>query len=117
MLPVGNFLLQIALATFLLNISILILKREDELGISVLADVLPDIIANLEDPEAQFRAYTALGTLITSGSLELTQQVKTKVLQNVRFIGKLKAHADAHQNDVELKRKNCALQIRNLLLN
>lgn len=111
------FLLQIALATFLLNISVLNLKRDDELGISVLANVVPDIITNIEDPEAQFRAYTALGTLITSGNQELTRQVKLKVLQNVQFIEKLKLNASVYQNDVELKRKNCALQIQNLVLN
>lgn len=110
-------MLQIALATFLLNISILVLKLEDELSISVLANVVPDIITKLEDPEAQFRAYTALGTLITSGNSELAQQAKVKVLQNVQFMGKLKLHGEVHQNDLELKRKNCALQIQNLLLN
>lgn len=104
-----------ALATFLLNISILTLKRNDEIGISVLADVLPDVLTNLEDPEAQFRAYVALGTLFTSGNVQQNREVKSKAKENGKFLEKLEANTTSYNNDIELKRKNCALQIQHAL--
>lgn len=109
-------LFQIALATFLLNISILILKRSDEIGISILADVIPDILTNVTDPEAQFRAYVALGSLLSTTNLQQNQQVKAKVMENTRFLEKLKIHVASPGSDVELKRKNCAAQVQRVLL-
>lgn len=96
--------------------AILTLNRNDEVGTSILADVLPDIITKLNDPEAEFRAYVALGTLLTSGSSQQNQEVKDRVLDNVRFVEKLKLNSIVHENVTELKRKKCALQVQSLLL-
>lgn len=83
---------------------------------SILANVLPDIITNLEDPEAQFRAYIALGTLLSTGNQQQDLQVKAKVMENPQFLQKLSLHARTGQSDVEVKRKNCAAQVENIVL-
>lgn len=94
----------------------LILKRSDEIGLSILANVLPDIITNLDDPEAQFRAYIALGTLLSTGNQQQNLEVKAKVMENPQFLQKLSLHARTGQSDVEVKRKNCAAQVENIIL-
>lgn len=96
--------------------SILILKKKDEIGLSILANVLPDITTNLEDAEAQFRAYVALGTLLNTGNRQQDLQVRAKVMENPRFLEKLSFHARMGQSDVEVKRKNCAAQVEGVLL-
>lgn len=110
-----SFFFQIALATFLLNVTVLILTRSDEIGVSILADVLPDILTNLTDAEAQFRAYVALGTLISSNNAQQNALIKLKVKENKKFVEQLNLNTLTHQGDVELKRKNCALQLQRTL--
>lgn len=100
----------------MLNIGILTLKKSDEIGLSILANVLPDIITKLEDAEAQFRAYVALGTLLNTGNQQEDLQVKVKVMENPQFLEKLSLHARTGQTDVEIKRKNCAAQVEAILL-
>lgn len=101
-----------ALSTLLLNLSIASLKKKDDLGVSVLADVIPDILTKLSDPESQFRAYVALGTLLTS---DFQSEVKTKVKSNTRFVSVLQSHVLPGQSDLEEKRRNCASQVQELL--
>lgn len=96
--------------------SVLILKRNDEIGLSILANVLPDIITNLEDPEAQYRTYVALGTILHTENQQQDLLVKAKVMENTQFLQKLSLHARTGQNEVETKRKNCAAKVENILL-
>lgn len=103
---------QIALATLLLNFSVASLKKGDDLGVSVLADVIPDILSKLNDPESQFRCYVALGTLLSSPQ---STEVKTKVKSNSGFLSALQSHVLTGQGDLEEKRRNCASQIQNIL--
>ncbi|XP_063925549.1 phospholipase A-2-activating protein [Zophobas morio] len=105
---------QIALATLLLNICIVSLKKKDDVGVSVLADVVPDILTKLNDPESQFRAYVALGTLLT-GSNSLQSEIKTKVKSNSGFVSALQSHLLSRQTDLEEKRRNCASQVQDIL--
>lgn len=77
---------------------------------------MPDLLTKLEDPEAQFRAYVALGTLLRTGNQQQDVQVKVKVLENTQFVERLSLHAKTSQTDVEMKRKNCAIQIETILL-
>ncbi|XP_018332885.2 phospholipase A-2-activating protein [Agrilus planipennis] len=115
-LNVGNKNSQIALATLLLNLTVLCLKKSDEFGILILANVLPDMINLLDDNEAQFRAYVALGTMLSSGSSEQANAVRQKVLEDDKFMERLNDHASQYSNEIELKRKNCASQVQNKLL-
>lgn len=105
---------QIALSTFLLNLTVSMIKTGDDLGISILADVLPDILTKLTDPESQFRCYVALGTLLTIGQQQITE-VKVKLKGNSSFIGALQLHSLSGQNDVENKRVDCVKQIQRIL--
>ncbi|RZC40157.1 phospholipase A-2-activating protein [Asbolus verrucosus] len=106
---------QIALATILLNLSVASLKKKDELGISVLADVIPDILSKLSDPESQFRGYVALGTLLTSPNSQQIAEVKAKVKTNSGFVSALQSHLLSGQSDLENKRQNCAQQVQDIL--
>lgn len=92
------------------------MRRNDEIGLSILANVLPDMLTKLEDPEAQFRAYVALGTLLNTGNQQQDLQIKAKVLENPQFLEKLSLQSRTGQTDVEVKRKNCAAQVETLLL-
>ncbi|EFA09359.2 phospholipase A-2-activating protein [Tribolium castaneum] len=103
---------QIALSTLLLNLCVASLKKRDDLGISVLADVIPDILTKLSDPESQFRSYVALGTLLSSPQ---SAEVKAKVKSNVGFISALESHVLSGQGDLEEKRRNCASQVQEIL--
>ncbi|CAG9862601.1 unnamed protein product [Phyllotreta striolata] len=105
---------QVALATCLLNMTILILKIQDEIGIKVLAQVLPDLITKLTESEAQFRAYVVLGTLITSSGPH-RPSVKAKIQENSDFMGTMQLHSFSGQNDSENKRMNCVKEIMNIL--
>jgi hypothetical protein len=98
-----------------LNLSVATLKKRDELGISVLADVIPDILTKLSDPESQFRSYVALGTLLTSASSLQAAEVKTKVKSNPGFVSALQSHLMSGQNDLENKRRNCACQVQDII--
>lgn len=73
---------QVALATLLLNLTVGCVKKRDEVGISVLANVIPDILTKITDPESQFRCYVALGTLLSTSQRE---EVKIKITSNSSF--------------------------------
>ncbi|CAG9833993.1 unnamed protein product [Diabrotica balteata] len=105
---------QVALATSLLNLTILTLKHNDEIGITVLAQVIPDLITKLTEAEAHFRAYVALGTLITSSSIH-KPMIKAKVQENTNFISTLQLHSFASQTDVDNKRMKCVKELLNIL--
>lgn len=106
---------QVALATVLLNLVILTVKRNDELGFSVMADVVPDILTKLTDMEAHFRCYVALGTLITSSNKH-KEEVKIKINENANFVSTMQLHAiSGGHNDLENKRRNCVKQLQVLL--
>lgn len=104
-------LFQIAFATFLLNITILCQKFQDEFGIMLLASVIPDIVVHLDDPEAQFRGLIAVGTLLSSENTEYKRSVQEKIKENDNFTRKLMLLVKEHANEAELKRKNCAIQV------
>ncbi|XP_023012840.1 phospholipase A2 activator protein [Leptinotarsa decemlineata] len=101
---------QVALATCLLNLTILTIKSSDEIGFSVLAQVLPDILTKLTDTESQFRTYVALGTLITSSNSH-QQEIKAKINENSNFLSAMQLHMFSGQNDLENKRMNCVKQL------
>ncbi|XP_056634387.1 phospholipase A-2-activating protein [Diorhabda sublineata] len=105
---------QIALATTLLNLTILVVKRNDEIGITVLAQVIPDLVTKLTESEAHFRAYVALGTLITRANV-YKLMVKAKVQENSNFISTLHLHSFSSQTDIENKRMNCVKELLNIL--
>lgn len=111
----SNKNIQISLATFLLNISILCLKRQDEIGLMILTSVIPEICTMLRDTEAQFRAYVALGTLLKSCSDK--EGVKERIVENGGFMKALRRAASEYGNDAELKRKRCAWLVQNELFN
>ncbi|CAH1156011.1 unnamed protein product [Phaedon cochleariae] len=105
---------QVALSTSLLNLTILTIKNNDEIGFSILAQVLPDILTKLTDAESQFRAYVALGTLVTSANSH-RQEIKVKIGENARFLTTVQLHSLSGQNELEKKRMNCAKQLLNVL--
>ncbi|CAH1990156.1 unnamed protein product [Acanthoscelides obtectus] len=105
---------QVALATCLLNVTIMTGKQKDELGFSVLAQVLPDILSRLTDPEAQFRLYVAVGTLIKTAQLH-GAAVKAKLNENSNFLSTMQSHSFSGQNELENKRMNCVKQLSALL--
>lgn len=102
---------QVGLATFLMNTTVVCQKKQDEIGLFLLANILPDIITVLTDAEAQFRSIIALGTLVSCGSQTEKQQMKKRVLENVKFVEKLKILSHVGESDVELKRKTCAQEL------
>lgn len=98
----------------MLNLTILTVKRNDELGYSILAEVLPDILTKLTDIESQFRTYVALGTLITQANSHL-QEVKLKINGNSNFLSTLQLHVLGSSNDLETKRMNCVKELQAIL--
>ncbi|CAG9765638.1 unnamed protein product [Ceutorhynchus assimilis] len=104
---------QIALATLLLNLTILSIRKNDDLGYSVLVQVLPDIITKFTDVESHFRIYVALGTLVTQSNLH-KQEIVSKVNGNQNFLTTLQLHSFGG-NDLENKRGNCVKQLQKLL--
>ncbi|XP_076265264.1 phospholipase A2 activator protein [Rhynchophorus ferrugineus] len=105
---------QIALATVLLNMTILSLRKLDELGCSVLAQVLPDVATKLTDPESQFRVYVALGTLMKQCNSHKAELVQ-KINENSNFLTTLQLHSLSGGNELEIKRTNCVKQLQALL--
>nr|CAI5856024.1 unnamed protein product [Callosobruchus analis] len=85
-------------------------KQKDELGFSVLAQVLPDILTRLTDPEAQFRLYVAVGTLIKTAQLH-EAAVKAKLTENSNFLTTMQMHSFSGRNELENKRMNCVKQL------
>lgn len=108
-------LFKVGLSTFLMNSTIVCQKRQDEIGLFLLANILPDIVTVLVDAEAQFRAMIALGTLISFGTVAEKRQIKSKILENEKFVQKLKILQQESVNEVETKRKNCAEQLEHEL--
>ncbi|XP_045474731.1 phospholipase A-2-activating protein [Harmonia axyridis] len=105
---------QIAVATLLLNLTVLCQRKTDDLGISVLVDVAQDILATLSDPESQFRTYVALGTLLTPNSVDSTE-VRLKLKTNTNFMRLLNEHSSTYNGDIEKKRMECAKDVMKLL--
>lgn len=103
---------QVALATLLLNLTVGCVKKRDEVGISVLANVIPDILTKITDPESQFRCYVALGNLLSTSQRE---EVKIKISSNSSFLGSLQLHLLAAANEQEQKTRNCAGQVQDIL--
>ncbi|KAK9889755.1 hypothetical protein WA026_007136 [Henosepilachna vigintioctopunctata] len=105
---------QVALSTLLLNLAVLSQKKNDDLGITVLADVIQDIMCKLSDPESQFRTYVALGTLLISNLVEC-KEIRMKLKTNANFVGKLDDHITTCNNEIERKRTECAKDIKKIL--
>lgn len=97
----------------LLNLTILCIRKNDDLGFSVLAQVLPDILTKLTDPESHFRGYVAVGTLVTQSNSH-KQEVVAKINENQNFLTTLQLHSFGG-NDLENKRSNCVKQLQSLL--
>lgn len=81
------------------------------MGCLVLANVLSDLLLNMNDQEAKFRGFVGLGTLLSSGS----PQIKEKVTENEKFVENLHHTSLDHDNETESKTSNCAKQVRALL--
>lgn len=94
-----------------MNTTTLCQKKQDEIGLFLLANILPDILIVVTDAEAQFRTMIALGTLVSCGTLAEKKQLKSKILENTKFIEKLKILCQEGGNEVESKRKSCAEQL------
>lgn len=105
---------QIALATVLLNMTVLSIKKNDDVCFSVLAQVLPDVLTKLTDPESHFRIYVALGTLIQQSNSHKTEIVQ-RVNDNSNFLTTLQLHSFSGGNELECKRTNCVKQLQALL--
>ncbi|KAF5272219.1 hypothetical protein FQA39_LY01301 [Lamprigera yunnana] len=103
--------IEIAVTTFLLNLVILTQKLKDEFGILLLSNLITDIILTLNDCESQFRGLVAMGTLLTIGSPEHSNIMKSKIQENSKFINKLKNWSESHFIEAETKRSNCAKQL------
>ncbi|CAH0554986.1 unnamed protein product [Brassicogethes aeneus] len=105
---------QVALSTLLLNMVIMAIKKNDYMGISILAEVIPDISTKLNDPESQFRLYVALGTLLLSeyGS---KKEIKLKISSSDNFMSIMKSHSSMSSNELETKRMKCVKQIQDIL--
>ncbi|KAI4461369.1 phospholipase a-2-activating protein [Holotrichia oblita] len=110
-ISIQNKNIEVGLSTFLMNATIVCQKRQDEIGLFLLANILPDIVTVLADAEAQFRAMIALGTLISFGTVTEKRQIKIKILENEKFVQKLKILRQEGGNEVESKRKICAEQL------
>lgn len=108
------FSFQVALATTLLNLTTLTVRKNDEVGFSILANVLPDILTKLTDPESQFRMYVAVGTLIVSSKSQ-KQEVIGKINSNPSFTNLLELHKFSGQSDIENKRMGCVKQLLSYL--
>ncbi|KAL3270153.1 hypothetical protein HHI36_009211 [Cryptolaemus montrouzieri] len=105
---------QVALSTLLLNLTVLSQRKNDELGTTVLADVIQDILCKLSDPESQFRTYVALGTLLTSNLLEC-KEIRLKLTTNSSFVKLLDEHSSTCNNEIERKRTECAKDVKKIL--
>ncbi|KAF5295352.1 hypothetical protein FQR65_LT01542 [Abscondita terminalis] len=103
--------IEIALTTFLLNLSIMCQKVEDEFGILLLTNVVPDMLIAFNDIEAQFRGLIAIGTLFALGKPDQKKLIKGKMLENTKFLEKLNEWSESHSNDAEMKRRNCAKEV------
>lgn len=110
-LKMANKNIQVATSTLLLNMSLMSMRRNDEIGVLILSTVIPDRIAAFDDPEAQFRSYVALGTLLSCGSDDHKKMIKEKIKENHEFVKSLERARTEGTNEVEVKRKQCASQL------
>jgi len=101
--------------TFLLNLSILCVNKNDEMGIILLGTILPDSVNNCKDPEAHFRGMVALGNILTSKNTSFVNEVKAKLVLNSPFRAKILDFTRESNNDLEKKRMACAQQIQRVL--
>jgi len=56
---------KIAVATLLLNLSVMIKQSEDALAIQTVNDTVNIVCPKLTEPEAMFRCFVAIGTLLS----------------------------------------------------
>ncbi|XP_050305466.1 phospholipase A-2-activating protein [Anthonomus grandis grandis] len=104
---------QIALSTLLLNLTVMSVKKNDDLGYSILSQVLPDILTKMTDPESHFRGYVAIGTLVT-GANSHKHELVAKINENQNFSSTLQLHSFGG-NDSETKRSHCVKQLKGVL--
>lgn len=96
---------QIAVSTLLLNLSILSQKKHDDLGMTILVDVLQEMLYRLNDSEAQFRSYVTAGTLISSSIGNIKKEIRVKFKSNLNFAKLLEQHCLPGTSDVDRKRE------------
>ncbi|XP_017771829.1 PREDICTED: phospholipase A-2-activating protein [Nicrophorus vespilloides] len=113
----SNKNVQVGLATFILNLIIMVIKRQDEFGMLEIADKLPDTLVILSDPEAQFRAFVGMGTLISCENKALNKEVKRIIQGKTQFCKTIRDIISVQGNsEVEIKRNKCASQVDKELL-
>lgn len=68
---------QIALATLLLNFSVMIKQSDDNIAIQAVNNTISSVCPKLSEPEAIFRCFVAIGTLIVlKNQPNLSEQIK-----------------------------------------
>lgn len=107
--------MQIALATFLLNSTILCQKFNDEFGFLLLASIIPDNLLQFNENEAQFRVLVAIGTLLSCKSTNSKKIVEDKMKENQSFLQKLMVLSKEFTNETDTKRYKCAVEVLALL--
>lgn len=106
--------LQIALSTFLLNLSIAHIKSQNIVRLWALINLIAQTILNLNEPEAEFRSFVALGTILTD-----MKNVAPKLASNDIVAVKQKLNTISNNNSTEqaqIRNKNCAKQLIALLV-
>lgn len=110
----SNKNIQIAIATCLLNMTILSLSKNDEILILALSSVLSDVFISTDDVESNFRSLVAVGTLLsTSATVISKENVRQKFVENDKFIQKLMHIISSSGSESEMKRKMCAQHVQN----
>lgn len=56
---------KVAVATILLNLSVMIKQSEDAIAIQTVNDTINMVCPRLTEPEAMFRSFVAIGTLLS----------------------------------------------------
>lgn len=105
---------QIALSTFLLNLSIAHIKSQNIVRLWALINLIAQTILNLNEPEAEFRSFVALGTILTD-----MKNVAPKLASNDIVAVKQKLNTISNNNSTEqaqIRNKNCAKQLIALLV-
>ncbi|GLV44358.1 Phospholipase A2 activator protein [Carabus blaptoides fortunei] len=98
---------QIALSTFLLNLTIALVKSHNTVRLLALFELVAQTILKLNDPEAEFRSFVALGTILS--------HVKTRAMKPTgNNIAQLKQKLNTVSNN-NIRNKNCATQLNSLL--
>lgn len=110
----SNKNIQIAIATCLLNMTILSLNKNDEILILALSSVLSDVFISTDDVESNFRSLVAVGTLLSTSAIVISKEnVRQKFVENDKFIQKLLHIISSSGNDLVMKRKMCAQHVQN----